>query len=248
MQQASFDSYAESYDHHFTFSPIGVIQREAVYRNLLPLLNQNKSVLELNCGTGHDAFTMIDEVSSILATDVSEEMIRVCEEKQGINSKRPTFRAISIQNLNEELKTNNFIFSNFAGLNCLAPVEFTAFANKCRELAKAETDLFLVFFGRKCIWERFYYLAKFDIRAAKRRSTAEAITMTIGSAQLDFWYYSPSEIRAMFSSNFKVQSYGPIGLFVPPSYLDNFFKNKRILLKLLGSLDKYFCKFKMLAN
>lgn len=244
MQAASFDNYATHYDEHFTFSPVGLLQREAVYSYLIPILKKQQSVLEINCGTGHDAIEIAKKVKDVVATDVSEKMIQQCEAKNGVNN--VSFKARSIQDLDEEIKNVDFIFSNFGGLNCLSPQELSEFSIKCNALNK-QTDLFFVIMGRKCIWERFYFKIKGDRTKANRRKSNEGVSTTINESEFKTWYYSPKEMERLFNT-FKAQRISGIGLFVPPSYLNSFFANKKVLLKVVSFLDKVFCKFKWTAD
>ncbi|MBA3680101.1 MAG: class I SAM-dependent methyltransferase [Bacteroidetes bacterium] len=247
MQAASFDNYAQQYDEHFTFSPVGWLQRKAVYDYLLPLLNKEVSVLEINCGTGYDAFEIVKYVKEVLATDASSKMIEQCEIKNKA-AKNISFKVKPIQQLQEEIKNTNFIFSNFGGLNCLSPQDLAAFSKKCNTILNKEADLFFVIMGRKCIWERLYFKIKGDPKKAIRRQSKEGIDTVINGSEFTTWYYSPKEIQDFFTSGYKTQHISGVGLFVPPSYLNPFFANKKILLKLFNGLDKVFCKFKWTAN
>ena len=249
MQVASFDSYAELYDEHFTFSPIGLLQREMVYSHLIPLLNKEKNVLELNCGTGYDAFEIAKQVNSILATDVSTKMIEQCRaKKQEEKTHNIDFEKKSIQSLEPELKNKNFIFSNFGGLNCISPNDLNELSAKCNLLLEKEADLFFVIMGRKCIWERLYFTLKFRKKEANRRKLTQGVNAHNNDTEFKIWYYSPKEIQQIFGPNFKTQTLAGVGLFVPPSYLNPFFRNKKALLSLFNGLDKLFCKFKWTAD
>src|SRR4051812_402376 len=73
--RTAFDNYAQTYDEGFTFSEVGLKQRAAVWRSLFPFLKPHMRVLEINCGTGHDAIEISKRVKSIKATDISPEMI-----------------------------------------------------------------------------------------------------------------------------------------------------------------------------
>ena len=52
------------------------------------------------------------------------------------------------------------------------------------------------------------------------------------------YYYSPSEIKKLFSNSFEVLYHRPIGFFIPPSYLNDFFINKPKLLNFLYLLER----------
>jgi len=247
MQAASFDNYAQQYDDHFTFSPVGLMQRHAVYSILIPLLNSKSSVLEINCGTGSDALEISKYTKNVLATDASSKMIEQCQFKKK-DSENISFKVLPIQDLNEDIENSNFIFSNFGGLNCLSPDDFSEFANKCQLLLSPQADLFFVIMGRKCIWERMYFKLKGDSLKAKRRDSNVGVESLINGLEFKTWYYSPKEITDLFGSKFKMIHTSGVGLFVPPSYLNPFFSNKKFLLKLLNGLDKLFCKFSRTAN
>ena len=248
MQPTSFDRYADQYDADFTFSAIGLLQRNQVYNKLLPLLNKNINLLELNCGTGHDALALIGEVKTILATDASNAMIETCRFKTKNKIPNLEFKTLAIQQIKGDLSGANFVFSNFGGLNCLAPIEFKEFAIKCKDLMPTKSDLFFVIMGRKCVWERLYFFLKLDFPKGYRRKQKNGVNTIIKDSAFKTWYYSPKEISELFAPHFQEISRGSIGLFVPPSYLNPFFKNKRILLRVFELLDHFFCKFSLLAN
>jgi ubiquinone/menaquinone biosynthesis C-methylase UbiE len=52
---AAFDRIAARYDEFWTCSPVGRLQREAVWRRLDKLFNDGDALLDLGCGTGEDA-------------------------------------------------------------------------------------------------------------------------------------------------------------------------------------------------
>ena len=61
------------------------------------------------------------------------------------------------------------------------------------------------------------------------------------------WYYSPSQIKD-FLKDFKFVKSRPIGFFVPPSYLENFFTKRSGLFRLLALLDQLVGQMAFLAN
>ena len=81
--KTAFDSAAISYDEAFTHTPIGRLQRRRVWRYMRKVLApyEQARILELNCGTGEDACFFAEMGHEVLATDISEEMLRVTEQK-----------------------------------------------------------------------------------------------------------------------------------------------------------------------
>lgn len=239
MQGNTFDIYAPAYDSHFTSSEIGRMQRKRVYHYFVPLLHPGVRVLELNCGTGHDAVHLSDLAGDYLATDISGEMIAQCEAKK-VKAANLRFKRMAIQEAAENLKGRDIIFSNFGGFNCLSPPELSNFFRQCDAQLDRNASLFLVVMGRKCVWETVYFLLKNQWRRAFRRGSREAVPADIGGATISTWYYSPAEIARITGANYRVVSQRPVGLFVPPSYLEPFFSNKKFLLSLLYGFERLF--------
>src|ERR1041385_5188585 len=79
----AFDEYAVVYDGAFTFSSIGKLQRARVWKFLSQHCSPvtHPEVLELNCGTGEDAAWFVREGYKIISTDISNEMVKLAQEK-----------------------------------------------------------------------------------------------------------------------------------------------------------------------
>ncbi len=77
--QTPFDKIALTYDELFTNTAIGKLQRNIVRKYLDETLptNQRISILELNCGTGEDAVYFAKKGFDVLATDVSDDMLKL---------------------------------------------------------------------------------------------------------------------------------------------------------------------------
>jgi ubiquinone/menaquinone biosynthesis C-methylase UbiE len=238
MQKNSFDTYAARYDEHFTFSPIGKMQRKRVHRFLGNYINRSYKVLEVNCGTGEDARWLNGCVRKVVATDVSEGMITVCHTK---NIQDVQFEVCDSRKIAGRFERGYFdmIFSNFGGLNCLSPAEIKEFSAGAATCLSPGGLMIAVIMGRKCSWERFYFKRKKDPRF-RRRESREGVETIIDTQKFHTWYYSPLEFAALFSDTFQLIDYRPVGLFVPPSYLDKYFRNKGFLLYALFLLDKLF--------
>src|SRR5688572_10529876 len=121
MLSLAFNKYAKEYDDHFTRSPIGILQRKRVYHYLLPLLNKNTTLLEINCGTGHDALTISTLVKNIVASDISQGMIDVAQaKKKEWSNTNIEFILADSNSIHEHINSNfDMVLSNFGGLNCL---------------------------------------------------------------------------------------------------------------------------------
>ena len=247
MFNRAFDSYSLTYDEHFTNTAIGRLQRERVHIYLRPLLKRQDNVLELNCGTGEDASFMASSVLSVYATDQSEGMIIAAMKKSSNDNIK--FDVCSIENISSigAGKSFDLIFSNFGGINCVPPIDVKKCSRDLYQLSNKGGHIALVIMGKRCLWEMFYFLYKKRDKSFRRLS-AKGISTQIGNENFLTYYYSPSQIKKIFKEHFEIQYHRPIGLFIPPSYLNSFFENKAWLLKILYHIEKVLGRFSILSN
>jgi ubiquinone/menaquinone biosynthesis C-methylase UbiE len=245
----AFDSIAPSYDEDFSFSNIGRLQRKRVHHFLEKVLprNQTLEILEINCGTGEDALWFAQKGHHVIATDASEGMIKRANSKVQIpNSK---FRICAFDKLNEEFSNKKFdvIFSNFGGLNCIDDVKLKKLSADLFSLLKPCGKFIAVMMGRKCLWEQFYFLLKLNFKKAFRRLSKKGVDAALGSQIQRTFYYSPGEFKKITETEFRVRVTKPVGIIIPPSYLESFFRNKTRLLKILNFKES-FLSFSFLSN
>jgi ubiquinone/menaquinone biosynthesis C-methylase UbiE len=249
MSKLAFDANAINYDNEFTFSAIGVLQRQRVYKHLLPLLNPNTKLFEINCGTGYDAITLSKHVAQIVATDISPAMILEAEKKRkkyGVSN--VSFFCSDISSLPLHLNLGyDIVLSNFAGLNCCNTAQIEVFAKCIQLFLNSNAKLVLVMLSKKCWWENLWFALHND-KKWNRRNTDNAVVANVENHAVQTHYYSPKQLQRFFEEHFTVVSTKPIGLFIPPSYLNKFFINKKWILNAFGLLDKVFGNFSFLSN
>jgi ubiquinone/menaquinone biosynthesis C-methylase UbiE len=234
--KADFDSAAKNYDTSFTNSEIGKLQRNLVHFHLKKHLNTKKNILEINCGTGEDAIWLANQNHKVIATDISEKMIEVAKSK--IKLDNLTFEVADINSISEQYKNEKFdlLFSNFGGLNCLSNSEMRTFFENSSRIVSEKGKLILVIMPKNTLWEQLYFLLKLDFKNAFRRKKEKAIANVDGE-NVKTYYFNPKDIVNLSNSNFEFISAKPIGFFVPPSYLEPFFKNKKRILNFLNTLE-----------
>ncbi len=234
-----FSHVATDYDAQFTHTKIGRYQRGQVLREVEPMLKPDWHVLEVNCGTGEDARWLSERVKSVLATDISPEMVAVAKQKAAEKS-NVEFGVLDLNNI-ESLAPQTFdlIFSNFGGLNCLSPEELALFIQKSHALLNPGGLLMLVIMGRNTLWEKLYFSLKGEKEKAKRRQSVGPVMAHVDGKDVPTWYYSPKEILALSTKHFKKRKSVPIGLFVAPSYLEHFFSNKSLVLRFCALMDEF---------
>ena len=246
-----FDAVADAYDDTFSNSAIGILQRTRV-RTFLQAFLKAKSgkILELNCGTGVDAVWLANQGFSVVATDISAQMVAVTAQKIAKSESRIQASALvcDMNNLKSlSLSDVGMVFSNFGGLNCLSASELSDLDQNLQDIIKPQGCFVAVVMGRYCWWETLYFSVKGNWKSAFRRYQKTPVSAVLDAhTTVDTWYYSPSEFNQFFPT-FKVEALYPIGFWIPPSYLEPFFNRRPRLLKALYFLERW-SNFKLLAS
>ncbi len=236
----NFDNASHLYDTTFTFSKIGRAQRKMVYKYLKPIINQKKklSVLELNCGTGEDAIYFSELGHDVEATDISKGMIEVAKEKSYPENLKFSVQDITLINEQSFDKKFDLIFSNFGGLNCLSKDQLKSFFETAKDLLNSNGKIVIIIMPRYCLWERLYFTLKGNFKKAKRRKAKDSVIANVVGSEIKTWYYNPEEILSLTEEEYSKENIKPIGLVIPPSYLENSFLTKRLFLSILKRIDK----------
>ena len=242
---SAFDPVARTYDTSFTQSVTGSLQRNRVWKYLdtLSMEGSQNKVLELNCGTGEDAVWLCKKGFIVTATDLSAEMLAIAEGKRkNISNNNLQFIKCDMREIAGHFSPNkfDFIFSDFGGLNCLNEPEIRKLSSDLQGLLKPGGNLVIVLMSRSCLWERFYFFAKGKFKQAFRRKNRNGLDVQLGNSIQKTFYYSPSDFMELLGSGWTKIKQRPIGLFLPPSYLDAYFIKHPVQLKILERLERMF--------
>lgn len=239
-----FDTIAAEYDHSFTHSAVGLTQRMQVYAYLESVLPEKQTlrILELNCGTGEDALWLARKGHLVTATDISAEMIAIARHKSLVHGmgKKIQCKQLSLEQVAEGAVHTRFdwVFSNFGGLNCIDPTRLSALIEEAATLLNPGGRFIAVIMPQICLWESAYFLSKFQVGQAFRRKSKESVPVKLESEIVDTWYHAPRQVVKLLHPLFDVQAIMPVGLAVPPSYMDPFFSQRPRLLRRLANWDK----------
>lgn len=248
-----FDHIASSYDASFTRTPIGQLQRKQVWSYLEKITTQlpGLDILELNCGTGEDAVLFSEKGFNIVATDVSEEMLKVTQEKvqQYSMQRKISSHYLDLDTFDDTLFQKKFdlVFSNFGGLNCINPESMQKLFDKIPAVLSPEGRFVAVIMPRFCLWESLYFTCKFQFGNILRRWTKNSVDAGLHGSKVKTWYYSPSQIKS-WAAKFSVVRAKPIGFALPPSYLQKFFSKHKTFLGRLDNLEKKLNKWSSLSG
>jgi ubiquinone/menaquinone biosynthesis C-methylase UbiE len=239
-----FDHIASTYDSVFTNSAIGQIQRKRVWAYIEKVIPQltGFEMLELNCGTGEDALLFSEKGFNILATDISHEMLKLTNKKAAQYSmqNRISSHYLDLDSFDETIFDHKFdlVFSNFGGLNCINPESMKTLLQKLPLILKPGGRFVAVVMPNFCAWESLYFLSKLEFSNIFRRMTSAEVMTYLHGATVKTWYYSSRDIRRWSRESFYFKTVKPVGFTIPPSYLENFFSNKRWLLTLLHRIER----------
>ncbi len=240
MTSALFDSVAEKYDENFTNTEIGKLQRARVWNYLNSILpNHSLNILELNCGTGEDAIWFAKKGHKVWATDISKKMVEIARFKvEQLNlSDKITVGQLDINEIDRASFPNRFdlVFSNFGGLNCLTENELTVLSQRLKNLLTSTGRFVAVVMPAFCITESLYFLSKFKFKEIFRRKKMQAVNFD--NNLVNTYYYHPKIFCGYFINDFNFNKAVGVGLTIPPSYLNNYFRTKLNTLKFLNRLE-----------
>jgi len=235
-----FDVAANNYDANFTYSEIGKAQRNRVYHFLsAEILNTNPlHILEVNCGTGEDALFFAKNGHNVIATDISQNMINLAKKKDVTTSVRFFQQDINTMTNQPFSEKFDLIFSNFGGLNCLSATQISAFFTISEKLLKPKGKLMLVVMPKDSLWERFYFSVKGSFKDARRRKSNLPILVNVDGIKVSTWYYNPKDLISFAKGKYNTLFIKPIGITIPPSYLEPYFSRKKDLLNVLIRIER----------
>ncbi|MGB0064512.1 MAG: class I SAM-dependent methyltransferase, partial [Terracidiphilus sp.] len=148
------------------------------------------------------------------------------------------FLVCSNENLDglTELGPFDGALSNFGGLNCTADLDEVG--RHLASLVRPGGSVFLCIMGRVCAWEIARYVLTGQWKKALRRLRPSGSTATIGGLTIRVHYPSVRQIARTWAPWFRIRDCRGIGIFVPPSWMEPFFRNWPRTLRLFEWLDR----------
>jgi ubiquinone/menaquinone biosynthesis C-methylase UbiE len=204
--QAAFDPIAHRYDDLWSTADAGFWQRQAVWDTIHPVFRRGDHVLDVGCGTGVDAVSLMASGVEVFAIDASPKMVQVARSK-GVSAEH-----LGAEQLHQLGGSYDGAISNFGVLNCFADLEDCA--QQLARLVKPGGHLALCYMGKFCAWETAHFIRSGEwTRAVRRWSSGTAAT----SLGIDVRYPSVRRVSQAFSPGFRLSKQKGIGILVPPS-------------------------------
>ena len=237
---AAFDNQSEGFDAAYAQNLIIQYKRKRVRDHVETLLKPKSQILELNAGTGDDGIFFAHRGHRVHATDISIGMQAKLSEK--IKSKQVDDKVTheicsfsNLQNLNRP-GPYDFIFSNFAGLNCTGDLDKVL--RSFKPLLKNDGIVTLVLLPKYCLWETLLiFRGKFQT-AFRRFFSSHGRKAHIEGEYFMCWYYNPSFIKGILGEDFDVLKIEGLCSIVPPSYIENFAEKYPKIFRLLTTAEE----------
>ncbi len=234
-----FDAAAPAYDDDFTHTPLARALRGRVWARLDAVFVPGQPVLELGCGTGEDARHLAGRGVPVIATDQSAAKLGVAAAK---TAGLPVITALlDLHRLAPgpavlDPAPYAGVFSNFGALNTLA--DFAPLAAWLAPLVQPGGRLVFVIMGRWCAWEIAWHLLRGQRGRAFRRLRRGGAVAHVGGAPMTVHYPATASLRRAFAAAFHLERVWPLGLFLPPSYLEPLTRRRWFPFGLCASLDR----------
>ncbi len=225
-QQAAdaFTRQSGIFDALYSSNIIIQYKRKRVREHAEKFVSAGSLILELNAGTGEDAVYFAQQSHRVHATDISEGMQQMLKDKvessglvQSVTTELCSFN--SLENLVNK-GPYDFIFSNFAGLNCTG--ELDKVLKQFPALLKPGGFVTLVIMPPFCLWETLLALKGSFKIAFRRFHSSKGAPAHIEGKHFLCWYYKPSFIANCLKNDFDIMATEGLCSIVPPSYFENF--------------------------
>lgn len=226
LLEARFDRVAQVYDA--TYGPpnqgengsalMGWLRHHHldVLRGLFP---KGAALLDIGCGTGEEAFALVQAGYCVLGVDISPAMVRQSQIKAAVHGFRlgVNFRALPAGRL-EELDERGPFQGAYASLGTLnTEPDLATFANQLHLLLEPGAAFVAMVMSRHCAYEILSNFFRFKSRETLRRGSDWQETRAgTGGVVAPVKFYTPREFAAAFEPHFTPESVCAFPLWLPP--------------------------------
>lgn len=248
LPQTYWDAAAKIYEQDFTETLLGKLWRDSVWREIDAAFVPGQRILELACGSGTDALHLAGRGVSVVACDISSQMIEIARHHAADSdvASLVDFHVLPTEQLSE-LKTQGLFdgaFSNFSGLNWV--MDLSPVGQELANRLKPGARLYVCMLGRFAPWEMLWFLAHGNWKKAFQRLHCDSIRSANGEFELQL--PSRSRIIESFAPDFRLRSWKGIGIAVPPSYMDRWCSNYPGAMKGLDWVDRAISRAPLFRN
>lgn len=238
LTRSAFDIAAPVYDREYE-SLHGIRRlRSIISQVYLEYFQHGQQLLELNCGTGTDALHLANNGMSILATDVSPNMIAEVQRKIQATHTEHAVTAQVLSYLDLHLlgdKVFDGSYSNMGGINCTNNLQ--AVASGLASRIKPGGYFVATVMPEFCLWETAAFLSRLQWRNAFRRKKTGGVSAHLHGGRVQTFYYSPRKFASIFSPYFDCVDVMGLNIFTPPPNSPRAYTLVPRLMNVLESID-----------
>ncbi|HEY8933562.1 MAG TPA: class I SAM-dependent methyltransferase, partial [Cyclobacteriaceae bacterium] len=197
----AFSKQSTNYDVDDAQNKVLQDLRLQVYDHVNRWIKPNSTILELNAGTGIDAYHFVQQGHTVHATDLSDGMIAQINAKiQKYNlHNQLSCQQVSYDNLDKVTdKKFDYVFSNFGGLNCIQ--NLSEVTKNLPSLLNNGAYVTFVIMPPVCLWELLWFF-KGHGKAAFRRFHKDGVMAHLEGEYFRTYYHSLRQIKEAFGSN-----------------------------------------------
>jgi ubiquinone/menaquinone biosynthesis C-methylase UbiE len=239
--QEAFDSASEEYDFTISHNFINTWIRKRSIRELLQLVKPEDTLLEIGCGTGAEAIQISKNVRQIIATDISQGMLNILNQKIKANKLKNIIplqaRAANISSISSVVHGGKVrIAYSFNGALNLEPdidrfpLELSRILDSTGYFVCSVRNIF-------CLSETIAHAAVLQInKIAPRRK--QPTMVSVGGIDIPALYYSTSLMSRLFKPHFRLRKLVGLPAFLPPAYLNDYCIRFRPVTSLLERLER----------
>ena len=238
-----FSAMAAVYDESALSNPIVAWMRDRIRSAVEAQISPDRSILEINAGSGVDAAYFAAKGYRVHATDVAQGMLASISKKAALPSLegRLTYEALSFDRLDEARGgPYDLVFSNLGGLNCTD--DLAAVVRGLPDVLKPGGSAVLVVMPPVCPWEMAQAL-RGHLSTARRRFSKHGTLARVAGERVPTWYHAPGNLAKALGPRFRVDALRSFSVFAPPSYLGGFALRHPRLLRMLTGIDDAMGRF-----
>jgi ubiquinone/menaquinone biosynthesis C-methylase UbiE len=239
---AAFDAIASRYDQMFSAAanPLIAMMRARVFRAVDRHFLAPARLLEIGCGTGEDALSLVERGHHVIACDPAPTMIAAARAKVAAAGRASAveFMPGPVEAIADAWLARgqavDGVFSNFAPLNCELSLEPL---RRLLERALRRGGRFIaVVLPRLCPMELALFMARAEPRAALRRFRRDAVADVEGQ-RFAMKYYGAGDFDRGLGAGFRRIETRSLGLVLPPLGFGNAFARVPGLLATLAAIE-----------
>jgi ubiquinone/menaquinone biosynthesis C-methylase UbiE len=217
--------------------------REKFYSKVEQFVKPPADILEINCGTGIDAFYFAGKGYNVTATDISDRMLQNAQNKGKLSNL--SFKKLNLLELNIVDKNYDLVISNLGGINCLN--DLSGLSKNIHSILKPKGYFIVTTMPQFCVWE-FLLLFKGEFKRAFRRLKPGGTIANVGGEKICVRYYSPKNLIKNFKLGFELKDTTALCVFSPPQPASHWYEKHPAITKILNSIDNkieslYFTSF-----